>query len=128
MNRYVPLRRTRMVRRPARRIAARAEWQPFRDWLHRHGVCVGEEAFDTHWCEGRIEQSHGPKLALAMKAPEEQSWPACSLLHREWGECIGPFKGWDKAARRAFSDTASEATQAAWLKFKSGNDVGLIPF
>ena len=79
---------------------------------------MGEDAFDTHWCEGRVEQSHGPKLGLALKAPEEESWPACSLLHREWHLCQGPFKGWSKEARREFSKAASERTQQDWKKYQ----------
>lgn len=107
-----------MVRRPARRIKERMEYQPFRDWLHSFGVCVGEDAFDIHWCEGLVEQSHGPAMGMGTKSPEEESWPACTLLHREWELHDGPFKGWSKEARREFSKAAAERTQADWLKYQ----------
>ncbi len=117
MKRSTPLRRTRLRKKPARRIAERVADQPFRDWLHWQ-PCVGIEAFYwDHGCDGAMEQSHGPAMGMGMKAPEAESWPACHGLHVDWEEHKGKFMGWSKEARRAFSKMCSEMTQARWKAY-----------
>jgi hypothetical protein len=69
-----------------------------------------------HRCRGVIEACHeGPKPGVAMKCSDALTLPLCSGAHDEWTRHVGYFKGWPKAARRAWADERIAETTALLL-------------
>ncbi len=86
-------------RRP-RRLDRAGNDDARRDWV-AHEECIGVAHIPGHHCSGRIEVCHeGRKPGVAMKAPDSETVPMCTELHRFWTVHLGPFRGWPKERRR----------------------------
>jgi hypothetical protein len=71
-------------------------------------------------CAGRTESCHeGRKPGLALKCPDSQTMPMCSLHHRQWTDHTGVFKGWTKEQRRHWADERIAETTARYLSHGS---------
>jgi hypothetical protein len=106
----VSLRRSYIRRKSPRRISKQTpEEKAYQEWIHEQ-ECVGVRSFSTveygrrqtsHVCQGRIEQSHDRNMTgMGLKAPERDSVPMCSELHRQWTDHSGLFSQWEKPYRR----------------------------
>lgn len=110
MIRRVPLRPSRMVKRPPRRLDDETEGETaYKDWLHTQPCAVtgyvGELVQASHMGHGGMGQKNGSWYdAVPMRAD----------VHAEWGEHRGRYAGWTKEARR---DYGAELVASTWQRY-----------
>lgn len=117
LQRRTPLARSPMKRRTSRRVARKSDGdKAYTAWIHTQPCCM--EDVGGHVCRtGRIEQSHLRNMTgLGLKAPDIQSVPMCSTLHRAWEAHSVWFSGWTKEQRLAWMLERIAVTQAAYLR------------
>ncbi len=104
------MKRSYIRRKSPRRISKQTpEEKAYQEWVHDQ-ECVGVRSFSTveygrrqtsHVCQGRIEQSHDRNMTgMGLKAPDRDSVPMCSELHRQWEQRTALFLGWERAYRK----------------------------
>lgn len=115
LSRGKPMERTRMKRTVARRVAARAAWDPLGRWLRvQPCACCGrlprlprtrEERQRKKWRTG-IEAAHMTlsrnEKGMGMKVNDGQRVSLCGGprgCHRQWDGHRGRFAGWGDAER-----------------------------
>jgi hypothetical protein len=126
--RKTPLRRSRLKRRSPRRIAkATPEELMYRGWIHGD-QCAGRYTFwTTHFCTGRLEQSHERDMTgLGLKASEFRSVAMCTGLHQEWEQHRIHFAGWTKQQRRLWMVAQITASHARY-EMETGSRLGGQP-
>lgn len=101
-------RRTRIKRKPARRIAREtATEKAYKAWVHSQ-PCCGEDALPSHRCchtrdWNPIEQSHERDMTgLGLKSSNFRSVAMCRALHQQWEQHRINFKDWTTERRKTW--------------------------
>jgi len=110
MNRYAPLRRTRIKRKAPRRVTRPG---PGSDPAYLDAVrklpCRVFRSWATYApmvCEGEMHAHHaGPKKN------DSTAVPLCWKHHGQWHDANGVFKDWRKEERRAWAEASIEDTR-----------------
>jgi hypothetical protein len=104
-----PMKRSRMVRHPARR---RAGADPgYLDRVRALPCCARGLPKATP-CSDRVHAHHaGARPGVALKAHDHTATPLCDQHHRDWHDATGPFKVWNKEKRRAWAESQIARTQ-----------------
>lgn len=107
----------RMRRRRARRISGVGS-DP--GYLARVAKlpCPGPRLFPGHVCVLPVQVDHdrnprGRLTGTGRKEPDDTGTPKCVLLHQQWTDHAGPFRGWTWEQRRDFADQQIAETRAA---------------
>lgn len=85
------------------------------DWVRMQQCAVAPRTGFAR-CNGLTEACHeGRKPGMAMKCPDAETMPMCTLHHRQWTDHTGLFKGWTKEQRRTWADERIAETTARYL-------------
>jgi hypothetical protein len=108
--------RTRMKRKPPRRLKGEGSDKPYLAWLHKQ-PCVGFAVYPLHVCRGGIQASHlRHHTGLGLKEPDRNAVPMCREFHEQWEQHRRPFNGMSNETRFAMFMHWVAATQAAWSR------------
>ncbi len=58
--------------------------------------------FDSPTCDGPVEAHHRTGAGLALKAPDDETMPLCSLHHKQRHDSTGAFFKLTKAERKTW--------------------------
>ena len=109
-----PLVRTRMKRKPPRRLKKAGSDPAYLAWVRTLPCAV---PFPGLGCKGRMHAHHaGRKPGVALKAPDSTAIPLCDAHHRQWHDASGIFADLTKAERASYADMQIARTQAAWSR------------
>ena len=104
-----PLRRTRMKRRPPRRLRKPGSDPAYLDFVRSLPCAV------KGICTGSIHAHHaGRRPGVSMKAPDDTAIPLCAAHHDAWHSATGVFFGLTKMQRFAWAVQAIADTQGRY--------------
>lgn len=70
--------------------------------------------FHSRACVGDVEAHHRTGAGLALKAPDDETMPLCSLHHKQRHDATGPFHEMTKAERKTWEAEMVAKYQALW--------------
>lgn len=121
IQRKTPLRRTRMKRRPPRRLQRAGNDPVRRAWARQQPCCVRLLPNATP-CWGPHDPSHIRNLdrptGTGLKPSDEFIVTNCRGHHGEWEEYRGVFLGWPDDKRKAWARRELAFAQAAYERFR----------